>query len=115
MKQMKLAALIVATASTLCALPAFADSFRCQNNLVSLGDSRAEVLQKCGEPFVRDSFCESRQATTAPLPNGGTVVNVNQCESVDEWTYNPGSGKFLTTLRFESGRLSGIKLGDRAK
>ncbi|WP_432721017.1 DUF2845 domain-containing protein [Jeongeupia wiesaeckerbachi] len=112
---MKLTAITLATVSALCVVPALADSFRCQNSLVSEGDSRAAVLQKCGEPLAKDSFCEARQTSTTPLPNGGTVVNVTQCETVDEWTYNPGSGKFLTTLRFESGRLSNIKLGDRAK
>jgi hypothetical protein len=35
------------------------------------------------------------------------------CERVDEWTYNPGSGQFYTTLRFEQGKLISMKYGDR--
>jgi hypothetical protein len=40
-------------------------------------------------------------------------VNVAPCETVDEWTYNPGSGQFFTALRFERGALSSIKYGAR--
>jgi hypothetical protein len=41
------------------------------------------------------------------------VVINNACETVDEWTYNPGYGQFMTTLRFESSRLVTISYGDR--
>jgi hypothetical protein len=34
---------------------------------------------------------------------------------VDEWTFNPGYGQFMTTLRFESGKLVSITYGDRVK
>ncbi|WP_189460318.1 DUF2845 domain-containing protein [Jeongeupia chitinilytica] len=106
---------IVTFATALYSASAAADSFRCQNDLVYLGDSKAAVLQKCGEPLVKDAFCETRPAQTTSTTQGSTVVNVATCENVDEWTYNPGSGKFMTTLRFESGKLANIKLGDRAK
>ena len=97
-------------------------SFRCKNDLVNVGDGKASALLKCGEPVVKDSFCKPQPgAPQAALPPGGTVtrgstviVN-NACETVDEWTYNPGWGQFMTTLRFESGRLVSIKYGDRVK
>ncbi|AOX99550.1 DUF2845 domain-containing protein [Jeongeupia sp. USM3] len=98
----------------LCSTAATAASFRCNNDLVYVGDSRATVLQKCGEPMVKDSFCKAPPQTVS-TGGQGTVVNVVPCENVDEWTYNPGSGKFLTTLRFERGTLAGIRDGDRAK
>jgi hypothetical protein len=87
--------------AVLCAVFAMASasaettSFRCKNDLVNLGDSKASVLQKCGEP--------------------ATVVNVNACQNVDDWTYNPGRGQFMTSLQFEAGKLSAIKYGDRVK
>jgi hypothetical protein len=57
------------------------------------------VLQKCGEPVVRDSFCKPVEivATTAPRVDATVVVRVQSCENVDEWTYNPGYGQFMTT------------------
>lgn len=92
-------------------------SFRCKNDLVNVGDGKASALQKCGEPVVKDSFCKPQPAApqSAVPPPGGTVVINNACETVDEWTYNPGWGQFMTTLRFESGRLVSIKYGDRVK
>ena len=86
--------------------------FRCKQELVGVGDSRATVLQRCGEPALRDSFC-ARPALGASRPPGGR--GPARCEDVDEWTYNPGWGQFWTTLRFEEGRVVSIRYGDRVK
>ena len=104
-----LASLIAA----LCALApatASAQSLRCKSDLVSVGDSRASVLVKCGEPLVKDAFCKPVEVPAAGATRQPAVV---PCESVDEWTYNPGYGQFMTTLRFEGGKLVAIKYGDR--
>lgn len=81
-------------------------SFRCKNDLVKLGDAKSSALLKCGEPVLKDAFCK---------PTGQTGAASSSCETVDEWTYNPGQGQFMTTLRFESGTLVSIKYGDRVK
>ncbi len=83
----------------------------CKTDLAQLGDSKASVLQKCGEPVLKDSFCKpfDRSAGAASTP---LVV---PCERIDEWTYYPGYGQFLTTLRFEAGALRAISYGDRVK
>ncbi len=108
--------LAAAFALALAAGPAAAQSFRCRNDLANVGDSRASVLLKCGEPVVKDSFCKPAQPQAlASAPAGSTIVNVAPCENVDEWTFNPGYGQFMTTLRFEAGRLVSIKYGDRAR
>ena len=87
-----------------------AQSLRCKSDLASVGDSRASVLLKCGEPVVKDTFCKPVEAPVGTVPVNPVVV---PCESVDEWTYNPGYGQFMTTLRFENGKLVAIKYGDR--
>jgi Protein of unknown function (DUF2845) len=96
--------------------PAQAQTMRCKNDLAQVGDGKASVLQKCGEPVFKDSFCKpvERQPVTG---NGQppVVVHVQACDAVDEWTYNPGRGQFLTTLRFEAGTLRSIAYGDRVK
>lgn len=107
-------AFIACAASTV----AMADtrSFRCKNNLVKLGDSKASALSICGEPVIKDQFCKKPDAqVSTPSANGSTTVINSACESVDEWTYNPGTGQFMTTLRFESGTLTAIKYGERVK
>ena len=102
-------------------------SFRCKNDLVNIGASKVSALQKCGEPLAKDAFCKPADANSAnnanvaidPNANANakrtTVVVNNTCETVDEWTYNPGVGQFMTTLRFESGKLVTITYGDRVK
>jgi hypothetical protein len=98
------------------AMPAAAQTstFRCQNDLVALGDAKSSVQLKCGQPVLRDSFC--KPGDQRPLPRDGSKLVINSvCETVDEWTYNPGYGQFMTTLRFESGKLVAISYGDRVK
>ena len=95
---------------------AWAESFRCANGIASDGDSKAAVLGKCGEPVVQHSFCRTAAPPTeaaAQEPGPAVTVNVLPCITVDEWTFNPGKGKFLTTLRFHDGELASIEQGDR--
>jgi Protein of unknown function (DUF2845) len=98
------------------ALPAHAQSLRCKGDFASIGDNKASILQKCGEPMLRDGFCGTPtppgEKTRPERPKGGRP---HGCVDVDEWTYNPGYGQFLTTLRFENGKLVLITYGDRVK
>lgn len=106
------AALAAVALAALAATPtAHAQTMRCKNDLAQVGDAKAAVLHKCGEPVLMDSFCkpvEAIKGPNAPRPSG-------VCETVDEWTYNPGSGQFMTILRFESGALKSIRYGDRVR
>lgn len=91
-----------------------ATALRCGTDLLKVGESKVAAVQKCGEPIAADSFCKAvSPQVVAPR---GTAVAVNMpCETVEEWTYNPGYGQFMTTLRFESGRLVSITYGDRSR
>jgi hypothetical protein len=63
--------------------------------------------------MVKDSKPVEQNTIVSTPDNRTTIVNVTPCETVDEWTYNPGYGQFFTTLRFESGALKSIKYGAR--
>jgi hypothetical protein len=92
-----------------------AESLRCKGDLAQVGDSKASVLQKCGEPILKDWHCKP---ATPPEQSGnatGTTAQTVPCERVEEWSYNPGPGQFITILRFEAGELQSIKYGDRVK
>ena len=95
-------------------MPAQAQSMRCGNDLVNVGDGKASVQQKCGAPVSTDSFCKPVDKSVTPGNDPSRAV-VLPCETVDEWTFNPGRGQFMTTLRFESGKLTSITYGDRVK
>ena len=102
-------------------------TFRCKNDLVNLGDPKSSALLKCGEPLLKDSYCSGLASPiVTPYPQQWphpvqpqvrppVVVHRSACVTVDEWTYNPGYGQFMTTLRFESGQLAEITYGDRVK
>lgn len=77
-------------------LPTAAQSLRCQGTWVSVGENKASVISKCGEPKHKDSFCKPGRPS---------------CETVDNWTYHPQGG-FLTTLRFESGAVVSVKFAN---
>lgn len=97
---------------------AYANVTRCANGLASVGDTKPAVLQKCGAPQYKESFC-SMVGTGGGVVVGGTrarpvVVNTPPaCIPIDEWTYVPASGSFMTILRFEEGRVTTITSGDR--
>ena len=93
-----------------------AQSMRCNGDLAQIGNSKGTILQKCGEPMLKDSFCKPAPQTTtqAPLVGGNnTNITINACVNVEEWTYNPGFGQFMTMLQFEAGELKSIRYGDR--
>lgn len=111
---------LIAFCTALAVLPAAAQTdtsnFRCQNDLVSLGDSPSAVQLKCGAPLLKDRFCQAHEGRVVVTPQGEKrVVGRGGCDWVDEWTYNPGYGQFITTLRFESGKLVAIRYGERVK
>lgn len=96
------------------AVPAFA--MRCGTSLVVEGQSKFDVLQRCGEPSYTDSHVEYRQAapnpmTQAPLDSNGLPYPYPAVREVriEEWVYNFGSTQLMASLLFENGRL--IRIG----
>ncbi|ROM76841.1 hypothetical protein BK654_15110 [Pseudomonas brassicacearum] len=69
-----------------------ANTLRCGNQLISVGDRASEVLQKCGQPVAQDDLGYKRS------------VNRREEYPVEEWTYGPNSGMYQY-LRFEGNRL----------
>lgn len=77
----------------------FAFAERCPNGLVNEGNTKYEVLMKCGEPTFKDVRTEERAAKT------GEGAHVRYTVQIEEWTYNFGSRKFLRILTFHNGEL----------
>lgn len=110
----------------------YADTnMRCGSKLISVGDSKAEVLLKCGEPMLKEAIGQKEKSKRIDIPltsdtgmiDSGAASNkqntaaVRRKESVtktiDQWTYNQGTGKLLKLLIFEGGELVVINTGDR--
>lgn len=98
-----------------------AESLRCKTKLAKVGDTKAEVIEKCGDPIIIDNFCQPIAVSTPPQGvqigdnNVQNNIAIATCENVDIWTYNPGKGKFITHLYFARGQLQSIRYGDRVK
>ncbi len=97
---------------------AVAKNLRCQGRIVSIGDTKAEVLDMCYQPSKRDQWEEG---------HGGTIVQVydykteryiapKRLESpikMERWTYNLGSNMFIRYLTFQNGELIKIETGEK--
>jgi hypothetical protein len=112
----------------LCSQPVLA--LRCGHELVSEGDYKADVIDKCGEPDYVDSHYEHRgYSNNAEISNYGLnkrgfpsnrfnygQQNYRDIEVlVEEWTYNFGRSRLRKVLRFENGRITDIISGSRRR
>jgi len=86
--------------------PVFAESLRCGTQLVEIGETKAEVIGKCGQPETTDTFCRNEYIQG----KFGTEVI---CHNVELWTFNRGTGTFLMKVEFEQGEVKNITHGDR--
>lgn len=84
---------------------ATSSNVRCGNDLVSIGDTKAEVLVKCGAPSWQDSW------TSEIVSNLNSLDEVRTNLDRERWVYNFGPNSFLRFLLFENGRLAKISTG----
>lgn len=94
-----------------------AQGLGCGGLLVGVGDSRASLVMKCGQPFATDTVCirVPRVVWTVPLhPREAPRQYVTEhCEYVDEWTYHRGPGSFMSVVRLQNGVVAQIRDGAR--
>ena len=76
---MKFIITLISTIIILASFSTAAETLNCKNDFVNVGDSKASVLLKCGEPLMKDSYCVSN-----------SDPNNTECISIETWTYNPG-------------------------
>lgn len=73
--------------------PAAADTMKCGRYQVTVGDSKATVLQLCGEPVIREVISGGEGATSVRK---------------EQWIYDRGKGRFQALLTFEGITLKQI-------
>ena len=104
---------------------AFGDNaFRCGTRLVTVEDTREDVIYKCGEPTSVDSWEEERiqrdfrsyqeyDPRTDRYQWYREPFLVNVKVKIELWTYNLGSTQLIRYLRFENGAIKEITTGSR--
>jgi hypothetical protein len=94
-------------------LPGLAEALRCDGRLVSIGDTKAEVMAKCGKPFLtEEKDVEITTVRKTPRKVRRGRVGASSTLKIEEWTYNFGSNRFMQTLTFEDSELKKIESGD---
>jgi hypothetical protein len=79
----------------------------CDSDEIKKGLTQYEIMQRCGEPFFKDTRNEERLITVNKHTNRLAIIRI------DEWTYNFGPNQFLRILKFENGKLVDVETGDR--
>jgi hypothetical protein len=77
----------------------------CGDRIISTGETKGEVLAKCGEPFYRTSYDEELREQFDEIHSRRVVV------TVEEWTYNFGPQRFLRIITFRNGKVVDIRTG----
>ncbi|MGA2936826.1 MAG: DUF2845 domain-containing protein [Syntrophobacteraceae bacterium] len=86
-------------------------AFQCDNKFISVGSFRDEVLERCGPPSTSDTWQEERLVSAYIRDNGQLGGTRTVLVTIDRWTYNFGSGKFIQILTFENAKLIKIESG----
>nr|WP_186329850.1 DUF2845 domain-containing protein [Variovorax boronicumulans] len=86
-----------------------AQSLRCGRDFAQIGETKFVIESKCGAPAAKDSFCKPIGIAPSTVGRPPHVA----CDMVEEWTYKPGIGQFITILQFREGKLREMKYGPR--
>ena len=80
----------------------------CPGGVVSVGDSRLDLLGKCGAP----TFVEARPAQVTEWV-GDRVQGASRTVTitVETWTYDLGSSRLVQYVRLEAGKVVNVRTG----
>jgi hypothetical protein len=108
---------------------------RCGTKLVVTGDTKLEVLSKCGEPDFKETIKLLKKSKSVNLSDNSSQSGVNlnsrhssasssaaqsgitlgpeTIEAIEQWSYNQGPTKFIKLLTFRGGRLESVEEAER--
>jgi hypothetical protein len=84
---------------------ACAETLDCSGGIVSVGDSRVDLVTKCGEPDWKDSHDEVISERLDSDTKRKVII------VVDEWTYNFGTSQLIRVVTMKNGKISDIRSG----
>jgi hypothetical protein len=85
-------------------LVARADSLRCDGGIIAVGDSKLDLLGKCGQPTLREEIPAAAGVFGATGVSRPLVVQ-------ERWTYNFGPRAFVQVVTLEVGVVKAIERG----
>jgi hypothetical protein len=93
MKRVSAILLALVGLALLLALPTSAQTIRCGTEIVRVGDPTIKLLQKCGEPDLKEL-----------IKTNGLII--------EKWTYNCGSARFMKILTLKGGKVQRVEVAD---
>jgi len=105
-----LPAALTMAAALLFPLAARADSIRCEGGIVSSGDSKLDLLGKCGPPSLRESKLTERERLAGGGPSS-LLQSSRVAVEVERWTYDFGPRQFLQVVTVEAGEVRAVERG----
>jgi hypothetical protein len=81
----------------------------CNDQIVSIGETKNEVTAKCGEPAFKEQRAVTVEETITKMT--GTIITsttTTATTTIDEWTYDFGPEDQVQSYSFEKGRLKEI-------
>jgi hypothetical protein len=84
------------------------DGMSCAGGIVSVGDSRLDLLGKCGAPTFTESRPDQRSEWVGDRVQGASrTVTI----TVETWTYDLGPGRLVQYARIEAGKVVNVRSG----
>ncbi len=80
---------------------------RCDASALQVGDSKLDLLAKCGEPWSKDARLEARAVAAGEGATAAATVTVR----VEVWTYNFGPRRFIHFATLENGKVVRVERG----
>ena len=77
----------------------------CEDRIISVGDTKTDILIKCGEPFYKTSYQEELKERFDNSSSRTVIV------TVEEWTYNFGPQSFMRIITFRNSTVVDIRTG----
>lgn len=81
------------------------NNWSCGSRIVSTGDTKSEVMLKCGEPTWKDTHVSEHYEKYRGNVIGGSV-------QTEVWLYNLGPSQLTRMLYFENSKLVRIETGE---
>ena len=92
----------------LISVSAVAESMRCGDHIVAVGDDKARLLHYCGKPLLKEAIhAKTRLSVDAHGDQHRQRVNM------ERWVYDMPSGQLSRRLVLVDGTVAEIDTGDR--
>jgi hypothetical protein len=86
-------------------------SIQCDGGIVSAGDSKVDLLGKCGPPALREARGEERAAGLVARDGVGLAQTRVLFVGVEVWTYDFGPRRFVQYVTIENGKVARVERG----